>query len=306
MSKRPGLYLYRDAWLAEQSLVTCSENARYLWIMMLMLMNESEPRGYLVVNGKPLTPHQLAVMTMTDPAMIEARLDELESAGVFSRDRRGVIFSRRMIRESRKAQTARENGRKGGNPSLRKQTTIPPSDNQNGNPQVKPTNYKLQTQAQDSESPSDTDTEEILAPSTNRESATPGLPDGSRIALEVGGLADPRSTQDFINRSMMFGANGYLVLRKVRAWACTYGRDRTESALIDALLHARKNPIGFVEEVLSRRDSKRQAELETARLREEHGKPDPVMEGDRMTREILNIMEPSNDADPTSYSGLTH
>lgn len=305
MSKRPGLYLYRDAWLAEQGLVMCSENARYLWVMMLMLMNENEPRGYLLVNGKPPTPHQLAVMTMTDPTMIEERLAELESAGVFSRDRRGVIFSRRMIRESRKARTARENGRKGGNPSLRKQTEIPPSDNQNGNPDVKPTSYKLQTRTQDSEYPSDTDTEEIPS-SPTVDSATPGRPGGSPIEVVVGGIADPRSTRDFVERAMIFGANGELTLRKVRSWACQYGRDRTESALVDALLSARRNPVGYVEEVLSRKDNRRQAEMETARLREELGKPDPVMEADRMTREILARMETSNDDDTPSYPGLTH
>ena len=43
-------------------------------------------------------------------------LQELELNGVFSRDRRGVIYCRRMVR----AEKSRSNGRLGGNPNLLK------------------------------------------------------------------------------------------------------------------------------------------------------------------------------------------
>ncbi|MEJ0094534.1 MAG: hypothetical protein WDN46_14195 [Methylocella sp.] len=53
---------------------------------------------------------------------------ELERNGVFSRDRKGVIYSRRIVRDEKKSSLARKNGKNGGNPSLSKQKEIPASD----------------------------------------------------------------------------------------------------------------------------------------------------------------------------------
>lgn len=143
-------------------------------------------------------------------------------------------------------------------------------------------------------------------PPTSRESATPHASGSEPIEVGVGGIADPPSTRDFIDRCMIFGANPELTLRKVRVWTSTYGRDRTESAIVDALMIARRNPVGLVEEILSKRDNKRFAAVETAKHREQHGKPDPVMEADRMLRATFARMETSNDDDAASHPGLTH
>lgn len=66
------------------------------------------------------------------------------------------------------------------------------------------------------------------------------------------------------------------------------------------------DPIGYAQSKANKQDISRFAAVESAKYREELGKPDPVMEADRMTREILARMETSNDDDTTSYPGLTH
>ena len=63
---------------------------------MLCLMHEAEPRGHLLVNGVEVSPKQLAAMSSVPLKQCLALLEELEDAGVFSREN-GVIFSRRMV-----------------------------------------------------------------------------------------------------------------------------------------------------------------------------------------------------------------
>lgn len=310
MSKRPGLYFYRDAWDSEPGLTVVSDGAQLLWFKMLLLMNEQEPRGYLLLNGKNPTPKQIAAMARTDPSRVEECLAELEEAGVLSRDRRGVIYSRRMIREEKKARIARENGKKGGNPSLRKQREIPSSDNQGGKGGVIPLNSRLKTQALDSESHTEPETEEdsYLPPP---ESVTPREPEdgadapgrGQEITLPFG------VSVETINSLMPFyemknSRRG--VERLVELLVMEVGSAaKVEGRLIEAISERKANPIQYVRKVLDNFDIKRSTEMETVKRREELGKPDPVMEADRITRQIIS-MGTSNDDDTPSYSGLTH
>ena len=56
-------------------------------------------------------------------------IDELDRNGVLSRDRRGAIYNRRMVRDAKKIAHARKVGRLGGNPSLSKTRDNPAQDN---------------------------------------------------------------------------------------------------------------------------------------------------------------------------------
>lgn len=121
---------YPADWRADPALRMCGLAARGLWIEMLALMHEASPRGSLLVNGKTVSPRQLAVLAGCTEAEIESSLKELSEAGVFSVRRNGILYSRRMERDEIKASKLRANGKLGGNPSLRKQTIIEPLDNQ--------------------------------------------------------------------------------------------------------------------------------------------------------------------------------
>lgn len=101
-------------------------------------MHEAKPYGHLLVNGIAPTDTQLAVLAGAPLDQIPNLLGELEATGVFSRTQKGVIFSRRMTRDEKKARVAAENGKNGGNPTLRKQSVISVSDNLTDNPPDKP------------------------------------------------------------------------------------------------------------------------------------------------------------------------
>ncbi len=117
--KLPWLKFYTSDWRADPALRMCSLGARGLWMEMLCLMHEAQPAGSLLVSGKSVTPRQLAGLVGAAPGEVERCFAELEAAGVFSRDDDGLVYSRRMRRDQRKAEAARAHGARGGNPSLK-------------------------------------------------------------------------------------------------------------------------------------------------------------------------------------------
>lgn len=125
----PWMKFYPSDWRADPALRMCSLAARGLWIEMLGIMHDAAQYGHLLIANRAPTDAQLAVLIGATPDQITELIGELESAAVFSRTRKGVIFSRRMVRDAKRAETARKNGKKGGNPSLRKQTEKQAWDN---------------------------------------------------------------------------------------------------------------------------------------------------------------------------------
>lgn len=110
-------------WQSDPALRMCSLAARGLWIEAICLAHAAEPYGHVLINGKPVTTRQFAVLVGSTPKEIEALLSELEEAGVFSRTPDGAIYSRRMVRDKAASEAGRENGKAGGNPTLRGKRT---------------------------------------------------------------------------------------------------------------------------------------------------------------------------------------
>jgi hypothetical protein len=69
---------------------------------MLCIMHEADQYGFLKVNGLPVTDAQLAMLLGVAETEVSGYLEELEKAGVFSRNRNGDIYSRRMTRDSKR------------------------------------------------------------------------------------------------------------------------------------------------------------------------------------------------------------
>lgn len=134
----PWLKFFPTDWRSDPKLRMCSLAARGLWIEMISIMHEATPYGHLLVSGLAPTDTQLAVLVGASPDQIPALRGELDSAGVFSRTGKGVIYSRRMTRVAKKSAIARKNGKNGGNPTLRKQTDNSGSDNRTTTNVVKP------------------------------------------------------------------------------------------------------------------------------------------------------------------------
>lgn len=131
MGELPFFKFYPADWRADQALRMCSAAARGLWVECMCLMHEAKPYGHLLVNGKSLTDAQLAIQTGIPHDQITALIGELETAGVFSRNSDGVIYSRKMTRSAKRSAINKKNGKSGGNPHLVNRT-----DNQADKPPV--------------------------------------------------------------------------------------------------------------------------------------------------------------------------
>lgn len=116
-------------YASDPALKICSFAAQGLWMRMLCIASEHDPIGYVAVNGRGLDGQAIARATGGSLEEVATLLAELESNGVYSLDRRGWIYSRRMIRDAKKAKHAQKIGKKGGNPNLRKQRENPAQDN---------------------------------------------------------------------------------------------------------------------------------------------------------------------------------
>jgi hypothetical protein len=123
--RQPWMKWYPADWRADPALRMCSLAARGLWIELLGFMHEAEPYGHLIVGGRCPTPAQIASLVGADLRSVNTALAELEAASVFSRDDEGRMISRRMLRDKAKADQDRQNGRSGGNPSLRTRGDVP-------------------------------------------------------------------------------------------------------------------------------------------------------------------------------------
>lgn len=154
MTNRPWMKFSPAAWRANAPLRMVSMGARGLWIEMICLMHDAEPYGHLVVKGKPVTdPALLGQLVGASPADVEMWLEELISAEVAKRKRNGVIFSSRMEEDELKRRRDADNGRQGGNPTLRLTTENPVGVN----PQAKPADKakRLESRDESPEHPSD-------------------------------------------------------------------------------------------------------------------------------------------------------
>lgn len=125
-------------WETDPALKLCSFAAQGLWMRMLCIASAHDPIGYVAVAGRALDETSIARMTGGSESEVRDLLGELDRNGVFSRDRHGRIFSRRMVNDAKRAAIARKNGKKGGNPSLGKHEEKTGWDNPPDNPPLKP------------------------------------------------------------------------------------------------------------------------------------------------------------------------
>lgn len=107
--KLPFLKFWVADWLSDESLRMVSLSAKGLWIEMLCIMARSPEHGRLLTsNGQPMTNAQLARLVASTEEEITPLVGELGDAGVFSVDRNGTIFSRRMVRDEKERKLNRD------------------------------------------------------------------------------------------------------------------------------------------------------------------------------------------------------
>lgn len=118
-TKLPALQFYVGDWRKDPGVQALSYHDRGVWFEILCLMHESEQRGKLLLNGKPMPEEALARLLGLDKQILTKTLTTIIEYGVASRDEdTGVLYNRRMVRDEEIRQIRTEAGKKGGNPNL--------------------------------------------------------------------------------------------------------------------------------------------------------------------------------------------
>lgn len=109
MSSLPWSKFFWSDWESDQGLRLCSLAAQGMWMRMLCVCSKGEPKGYLAINGQPIDSTGVARLCGVSAEDAQVLMDELASNGVFSRDRRGWIYSRRLVRDAKKSSEGKKN-----------------------------------------------------------------------------------------------------------------------------------------------------------------------------------------------------
>ncbi|WP_434286283.1 hypothetical protein [Celeribacter sp. SCSIO 80788] len=159
--------LYTSDWIGEPKLRLVSRAARSLWMDMLCLMHEAGT-GRLEISGRPMTEKELSATLGDNPRTTKKLLAELIEYRVCIIVDGDFIASSRMIKDFKKAEKDKSNGRKGGNPALK----IRENDENGVNPKDKTQNPESRNQNY-----YDDDTRETL---TDRERLLEAMGHGSQ------------------------------------------------------------------------------------------------------------------------------
>lgn len=99
VDERPAMQFYLKDWLADTRILNLAE--RGLWIDALAFMWRSPERGKLKLqNGCKPDAEAIQNLFGTQDGEAEAIIERLVAKGVASRDSKGVLYCRRMVREA--------------------------------------------------------------------------------------------------------------------------------------------------------------------------------------------------------------
>lgn len=131
--KLPAFQFYPADWRKDPGVQSLSYHDRGIWLEIICLMHESDQRGKLLLNGKPMPEDALARLLGLDKQIVTKTITTLLEYGVASLDQEtGALVCRRMVRDEDLRKIRQEAGKMGGNPALLKQ-----KDNQAATKQVK-------------------------------------------------------------------------------------------------------------------------------------------------------------------------
>lgn len=119
-NKLPAFQWYVGDWRKDPGVQALDYFCRGVWLEILMLMHESDERGVLLLNRKPMPDDALARLLGLDKQKITEVITTLLSYGVASRDNRGALINRRMVRDEVLRQARKQAGERGGNPNFAK------------------------------------------------------------------------------------------------------------------------------------------------------------------------------------------
>jgi hypothetical protein len=121
--KAPSFQFYPADY--ERDVATLGLDEQAIWMRMLCKMHWAKRRGYLEhPSGAQISSEDLARLVGQPVKVVQEALDTMERIGVFSREQSGVIFCRRMVRDTAISDKRKQAGKLGGNPDLMRQARL--------------------------------------------------------------------------------------------------------------------------------------------------------------------------------------
>ena len=121
MGKLPAIQFYPGDWRKDPGVQSLGFFERGIWFEILLIMHESDERGVLLLNGKPMSEKALGQLLGLDNQNLTSALTTILEHGVASRREDGALINRRMVRDQEIRHIRSEAGKLGGNPNLVKQ-----------------------------------------------------------------------------------------------------------------------------------------------------------------------------------------
>jgi hypothetical protein len=174
-SKNPSTVFYFNDWDNDPELKTCSLAAQGLWMRLLCIAARSPEPGIVQIGSHDMSPpHGLTLVASAVGKPLDEvspLIDELLTSGAASRDRKGRIYCRRMVRKGKVSLARSEAGKLGHAASTGRERENGPEP---GKPPGKPP------------PPSGLQTPELLPHGENRSVAPrASAPDGTRAGAAI-------------------------------------------------------------------------------------------------------------------------
>lgn len=112
--KLPAIQFYPGDWRKDIGVQSMTLEEKGAWLEILLFMYDSEERGKLSLNGRPVSDHELASMLSIDVAKAQQIVSKLVSKGVANIDPDGFLVNRRMIRDDKRTKNRSQAGALGG------------------------------------------------------------------------------------------------------------------------------------------------------------------------------------------------
>ena len=115
MGKLPYLPFYPGDWWRDAGVQSLTLEEKGAWFEMLLLMHDSEKRGYLLVNSSPIGAPVLGKLLGISSQKGRAILERLKQLGVCSVDKETkAIYCRKMVNDEELRKVKAKSGKKGG------------------------------------------------------------------------------------------------------------------------------------------------------------------------------------------------
>lgn len=118
--KLPAIQFYPGDWRKDPGVQSLDYESRGIWFEILLIMFESEKRGKLALNGRPMEDDELAHYLGLEVAKVQQTLSKLVSKGVAKYDDEKYLMNRRMVSDDKLRLIRAQAGAEGGKQSASK------------------------------------------------------------------------------------------------------------------------------------------------------------------------------------------